>query len=499
MPDSEGRGKAAAGQLRAAQRGFIWSILPHIPLILGVVVAHILKVSVQSRYLDLRSDVTITVLRSLLQRSKPRSISQSQALTLLDPGIKGRIWVSKVVSQVPPEEDIRDALLAAIDAMHHDTGADGAGFKSLGIVPVEAEWTGYRAAATPESTLPQVSENDKYHEMMKECKSPVTVLYFHGGAYYLCDPCSHRPMTKKLAKLTGGRVYSVRYRLAPQAPFPSALLDALVSYFTLLYPGPASVHDAVAPEEIVFAGDSAGGNLALALLQAVLEIRRQGRKITWFGEERDVPIPAGVAVNSPWVDLLQSMPSLSANLKWDYLPPPALLSSSWQPPADDIWPSDPPRRHIYVDDAHLLHPLVSLQLGRTWSGAPPVYICCGWECLADEDRYLAAKLRRDGVPVVFEEYEAMPHVFAAVLPKLRESRRCLEGWARFISDAVAVAAAAAGGTPVKSTYTTIQAKTLKEVPIDPESLSPFSEEDVVDMAYKQVGRKRSYPEVVAKL
>ena len=71
---------------------------------------------------------------------------------------------------------------------------------------------------------------------MKECKSPVTVLYFHGGAYYLLDPSTHRPTTKKLAKLTGGRCYSVRYRLAPQNPFPAALLDALVSYLTLLYP-----------------------------------------------------------------------------------------------------------------------------------------------------------------------------------------------------------------------------------------------------------------------
>ncbi|KAI1486795.1 alpha/beta hydrolase fold-domain-containing protein [Biscogniauxia mediterranea] len=504
MSDSEGR-DGAAGQLRAARRGIIWSLLLRIPLILRLVVAHILRISEQSRYLDLKSEVTVSVLRSLLQRSKPRTISQSQALTLLDPGIKGRIWVSKVASQVPPEDGVRDALLAAIDAMQ-DTGAeDGAGFKIPDIVSVEAEWTGYRAAATPKSELPRVSEEDKYREMMKECRSSVTVLYFHGGAYYLCDPCSHRFITKKLAKRTGGRVYSVRYRLAPQAPFPSALLDALVSYFTLLYPGPESIHEAVPPEQIVFAGDSAGGNLALALLRAVLEIRRQGRKIAWFGEEREVPIPAGVAVNSPWVDLVQTMPSLSANLKWDYLPPAALLSPTWQPPADDVWPSDPPRRHVYVDDAHMLHPLVSLQLGRTttWRGAPPVYVCCGWECLADEARYLAARLGRDGVPVVFEQYEAMPHVFAAILPKLRESRRCLESWTGFISDRVTAATAAAAGggttTPVKSTYTMIKAKTLEEVPIDLERLSPFSETDVLDLAHKQVGRKTSYPEVVPKL
>ncbi|KAI5922808.1 alpha/beta hydrolase fold-domain-containing protein [Camillea tinctor] len=463
-----------------------------IPLILRVFVAHILKLSEQSRYLDLQSEITISILRSILLHSKPQSISESQATTLVDPGIKGRIWVSKVASQVPPEQGIRDTLLATIETVH-EAEAEGAGFKIPDIVPIEAEWTGYRAAATPDSTLPRVSEEDKYREMMKECKSPVTVLYFHGGAYYLCDPCTHRSVTKRLAKLTGGRVYSVRYRLAPQAPFPSAVLDALVSYFTLLYPGPGSIHDAVPPEQIVFAGDSAGGNLALALLQAVLEIRRQGRKIVWLGEERDVPVPAGVAVNSPWVDLVQSMPSLSANLKWDYLPPPALLSTTWKPPPDDVWPANPPRRHIYVDDAYLLHPLVSLHVNSTWRGAPPVYVCCGWECLADEDKYFVAKLRREGVAVVFEEYEAMPHVFAAIVPKIPESRRCMEGWARFISDVVK------DGAAVKSTYTTIKARTLKEDPIDPETLSPFSQKDVLDMARRQVGRKGSLPEVVAKL
>ncbi|KAI1499495.1 alpha/beta hydrolase fold-domain-containing protein [Biscogniauxia marginata] len=490
MPHSGSKDRAA--QHRAAQRGLIWSLLPQIPLILRVIITHILKISEQSRYLDLESEVTISVLRSFLERSKPHSISEAQALTILDPGIKGRLWVSKTASQVPPEEGIRDELLAAIDTIH-DTRAEVAGFRIPDIVPVEAEWTGYRAAATPGSTLPRISEEEKYHEMTKECKSSVTVLYFHGGAYYLCDPCSHRPMVKKLAKLTAGRVYSVRYRLAPQAPFPSALLDALVSYFTLLYPPPGSVHEAVPPGEIVFSGDSAGGNLALALLQTVLEIRRKNRKIAWFGEERDVPLPAGVAVNSPWLDVIQSMPSLLANQKWDYLPPPALLSASWQPPADDIWPSKPPRRHIYVDDAYMLHPLVSLNLNRTWQGAPPVYVCCGWECLADEVRYLASKLTRDGVAVVFEEYEAMPHVFAGVLPKLRESRRCMEGWARFIS------AACEDQGVIKSTYTTVNAKTLQEVEMDPARLSPFTEKDVLDMAHKQIGQKGPYPKVAAKL
>ncbi|KAI8635685.1 alpha/beta hydrolase fold-domain-containing protein [Xylariaceae sp. FL1651] len=497
------------GQLRKARLGLIWALLPKIPLLARVIFSHILGISETARYLDLETDVTLTVLRSMLDNPKPRPIAKTQAMTLMDPGVKGRIWISNVASKVPPETGIRDALLAVIHAMS-DSGAREAGFRIPDIVPVEAEWTGYRAAAKPDSRLPAVSEAQRYAEMMKECKNATTVLYFHGGAYYLCDPATHRPLAKRLAKLTGGRVYSVRYRLAPQHPFPAALLDALVSYFTLLYPPPGSVHEAVSPEDIIIGGDSAGGNLTLALVQTLLELRRQGRKVAWFGEERDAPLPAGVAVNSPWLDLAQSMPSWAANQKWDYLPPP----DRPQPPADHVWPATPPRRHLYADDALLLHPLVSVHLvgGGSWAGAPPVWLCCGWECLADEDRYLAARLAADGVPVVFEEYEAMPHVFAAVLPRLAATERCMRGWARFINNATnatnaAAAAAAADGagkekekeTGVRSSYTYIKAKTLEESELDVRTLTPYEEKDVFELAYAKVGRKAPLPLVSSKL
>jgi acetyl esterase/lipase len=244
-----------------------------------------------------------------------------------------------------------------------------------------------------------------------------------------------------------------------------------------------------------FGSNSAGGNLSLGLLQTILEIRRQKRQITWFGVEREVPLPAGVTANSPWLDIVQSLPSWSTNQKWDYLPPPKLLNASAheQPPADDIWPAKPPRRHLYVDDAYLLHPLASLHLAESWAGAPPIYVCCGWECLADEDRYLASKLTRDGVKVVFEEYEAMPHVFAAVVPQIPEAHRCMEGWAGFISTACK------DPQSIESSYTSIKAKTLKEVEIDVEKLTPFTEEDVREIAHKMVGRKPPLPEQLSKL
>ncbi|KAK9773904.1 hypothetical protein AB5N19_05691 [Seiridium cardinale] len=467
-------------------------ILPRVPYVLRVILLHILGASETAKYLDLKSDATIAFLRHMMGHSKPQPISKTQATTLKDPGVQGRIWISTVASQVPPEPGIRDALLAAINAMKSDLVSTGDVCRMPEILPVEAEWTGYRAAATRESKPPSISEEEKYHEMMKEVRSAVTVLYFHGGAYYLCDPSTHRPTCKKLAKLTKGRVYSVRYRLAPQGPFPAAVLDALVSYFTLLYPPPGAIHEAVAPSNIVIGGDSAGGNLSLALLQTLLEIRRQNIKINWFGQEREVPLPAGVSLNSPWLDMVQSFPSWRSNLKWDYLPPPNLLAEKNTPP-DRIWPASPPRKHIYVDDAYLLHPLASLQLAESWKGSPPIYVCTGWECLADEDKFLVSKLSRDGVAVTFEEYEAMPHVFAPILGHTSEAKRCFDGWAQFITAAVE------NPKSLKSNYTLIKAKTCDESEIEAKTISPFTDEDVRRFAFDMVGRKSSFAETPAKL
>jgi acetyl esterase/lipase len=232
-------------------------LLPKLPLIVRVSVMHVLRLSESAKYLDLRSALVVSVLRSFLEPSpsQEQSISAVQRLTLKDPGIKGRIWVSTYTSPPPPETDARDALMKAIRDMS-DPSLPAPQHRTVPeMVHVQAEWTGFRAAASSDAPLPAISGKEMYHKMMAECTEPTTILYLHGGAYYLCDPSTHRPATKQLAKQTGGRCYSVRYRLAPQNPFPAALLDALVSYLTLLYPPPGAFHEAVKPEHLVLAGD----------------------------------------------------------------------------------------------------------------------------------------------------------------------------------------------------------------------------------------------------
>lgn len=61
-----------------------------------------------------------------------------------------------------------------------------------------------------------------------------------------------------------------------------------------------------------------------------------------------------------------------------------------------------------------------------------MYLCTGWELLSLEGRWFARQLVRDGVSVVFEEYEAMPHTFALMLPKSVSAANCYEHWVGFV-------------------------------------------------------------------
>jgi len=469
------------------------AFLPKVPLMGKTALYHTLGLSEQSKQWDLRTALTVNVLRSFIIDSPPQPVSKIQHMSVKDPGIKGRIWVSKVTMPKPEEDDIRQGLFKAIEAMKEPGDVPG-GFKQPELVSVEAEWTGYRAGATKNSADLKIPEKQKYEELMKEVSSPTTVLYFHGGAYYLMDPASHRPTTKKLAKLTKGRCFSVRYRLAPQHPFPAALLDALVSYFTLLYPPSGSFHEPVDPKHIVLAGDSAGGNLCFVLLQTILEFRRQGLKIRWNGEEREVPVPAGAALCSPWADVTHSSPSCEANGIYDYLPSQSKATERQAYPPCSIWPADPPRRHLYAEDALLCHPLVSPLIAKDWTGSCPLYIETGTELLSDEGKYVAMKAAKAGVLVVFEEYEAMPHCFAMIFGSSPGARRFFSGWSEFIKAAVEEPQV------LQTKGTLIKAKTIEEKNLDVTSLIDFTH-DEVSSRMKERSKKLSQknPDSMSKL
>jgi acetyl esterase/lipase len=433
--------------------GLLGSTLSHLPLICKAIIWHTFRISDTASKWDLRTEITVRILKSL-GGGKKRSISDAQASSLKDPGIKGKIWVSKFTIPQPYEEDIKEVLFRAIDQMK-----DGGGFYTQPqILPVEVEWTGFRGGVSDTEPEPLEQEGTKYKELMKEVTSDVTLLYFHGGAYYLMDPASHRKAVAKLCEKTGGRAMSVRYRLAPQNPFPAALLDAFVSYLSMLYPPSNSPHSAISAGNIVFTGDSAGGNLALALLQFILQLHRTAKpgkpKVNWNGVMVDVPIPAGVALNSPWCDMTSSFDSIKRNAKYDYLP------TTWNPekiPSCSIWPADTPRADLFTDGSMLIHPLVSPVLAEDWSSAPPLYFNVGEELLTDEAAALASKIARQGIPIVWEEYEAMPHCFGLILDWTPASAQTFESWAKFCVDAV--------NCNVRTSGTRYAAKTLDKTTV----------------------------------
>src|SRR4029077_20863201 len=108
------------------------------------------------------------------------------------------------------------------------------------------------------------------------------VLYFHGGVYVIGDAFLAADLASQVGRRTGAKVISVDYRLAPEHPYPAAVDDALAAYEALLRNG-------TAPSDIAFAGESAGGGLAIATL---VNARNHG-----------LPLPAAAFVMSPYADL----------------------------------------------------------------------------------------------------------------------------------------------------------------------------------------------------
>ena len=88
------------------------------------------------------------------------------------------MWISKVVAP-SPEEDVRIALINVVEALKEGEEV----YTVPDIKPVEAEWTGFKAGGGSNRPRLDLSEEEHYEHLMKEVKSDVTILYFHGGAY----------------------------------------------------------------------------------------------------------------------------------------------------------------------------------------------------------------------------------------------------------------------------------------------------------------------------
>ena len=252
------------------------------------------------------------------------------------------------------------------------------------------------------------------------------------------DPASHRVHCSHIAKNTKGRCFSIRYRLAPVHPFPSQILDALCSYLYLLAPPEGAFHKPVKPSSIIFAGDSAGGNISLSLLQLLLSLQRQGTNtISYHGKDIPVELPGGLSLLSPWCDIGRTQPSIYRNVSLDYLEPPQVPPKQF--PSDDMWPSSPPRLDMYCNATVMAHPLVSplAVKPQLWHGAPPIFIAVGNETLQDEVEGTARRLYEGGVTVDFNGYEGMPHCGFMIFVNSNCGKHFYNAISQFCLDAIA--------------------------------------------------------------
>jgi len=213
------------------------------------------------------------------------------------------------------------------------------------------------------------------------------VLYLHGGYYIAGQTSTYRNLAGRLARALGAEVAVLRYRLAPEHPYPAALDDAIGAYQALLA-------DGVDPRSVAIVGDSAGGGLTMALLLRA--------------KQQNLPLPAAVVVLSPWVDLTCSAPSLDHN-----------------DDADDVLSAAALRRaaELYAGSADLASPGISPLLGDL-SGIPPVFVTVdNSEALLDDSLGLVERLRACGSRVELRRTTGLFHVWPVLVPFLPEARR----------------------------------------------------------------------------
>jgi len=227
------------------------------------------------------------------------------------------------------------------------------------------------------------------------------VLYFHGGVYVIGDAFLAADLASQVGRRTQAKVISVDYRLAPEHPYPAAVDDALAAYEALLRNG-------IAPSDIAFAGESAGGGLAIATL---VNARDHG-----------LPMPAAAFVMSPYVDLTLAGASIETKRDVDPLFTRELLQD---------------RVGDYTAGQDAALGLIS-PIFADLSGLPPLIIQAGThELLLDDAVRLAQQAATADVEVTLDITPGVPHVFQAYYPILDEAAAALDRAGQFLSGQLA--------------------------------------------------------------
>ena len=225
------------------------------------------------------------------------------------------------------------------------------------------------------------------------------MLYLHGGGFVLGGANTHRALVSHLAQQVRMVVVAIDYRRSPEHPFPAARDDALLAYQALL-------DDGHSPNQIVIAGDSAGGNLSLIT----------GLRLRGVG----LPQPAAYVCFSPVTDFTGTQ--LHAPLVGDPLIHPAWLAQALALYVPDGLARDDPALSPVFADCRGLAPIL-IQVGED-------------EVLLNDSLRMAQQAQAAGVDVVLQRYPDLWHVFQAQAGVLRAADRALADVAAFVRSRV---------------------------------------------------------------
>ena len=222
------------------------------------------------------------------------------------------------------------------------------------------------------------------------------LLHCHGGGYSTGSSLYARTLTTKLAESTSMDVLCFDYRLAPEHPYPAALEDAMKAWDYLMLLGYGA-------RDVVVTGDSAGGNLALALTLKLKEEKRL--------------LPRGILLMSPWTDLTSAGKSFQTKAEADPVLNCTYIDRMVQ---------------AYAAGRDLKDPLISPLFGN-FEGFPPTYIQVGEnEILLSDALRLHRTFVEKNVSVKIDIYPGMWHVFQ--MSPVRAARAAMDKNAEFIFD-----------------------------------------------------------------
>jgi len=248
----------------------------------------------------------------------------------------------------------------------------GISIENQDIEGIHAEWL-----------IPKVTNHEK------------VILYVHGGGYVSGSCSDHRAIISKFAKNTGVKNLLYDYRLAPEHPFPAAINDSVIVYQWLLHSGFKS-------ENIVIAGESAGGGLCLATLLAL--------------KEGNISLPAAAVAISPWTDLTCSSDSYQTKNKVSPAPLDSWIVFS----------------KYYAGENPKDLPLISPLFGNL-TGLPPILInsAVDDELFEDGEKFYL-KAKRAGVDITFRAGIGMVHCYPLLAPMFPEATEAIKEIIGFI-------------------------------------------------------------------